>query len=98
MNEHPHLAVFGRIHDAFMDGDLDSLAAMFEEHVVWHTPGRNPLAGDYEGRDAVLASFAGSSISLTGPTAFTCTMCWPTTSTSWHFCGPRPPETRGRST
>ena len=57
MIEHPHLAVFGRIYDAFTDGDLDSLAAMFEEEVVWHTPGRNFLAGDYEGRDAVLASF-----------------------------------------
>jgi ketosteroid isomerase-like protein len=57
MIEHPHLDVFGRIYDAFTDGDLDSLAAMFDEEVVWHTPGRNPLAGDYEGRDAVLASF-----------------------------------------
>ena len=30
---------------------------MFAEDVVWHTPGRNPLSGDCEGRDATLASF-----------------------------------------
>jgi hypothetical protein len=31
---------------------MDALAEVFAEDVVWHTPGHNPLSGDYEGRDA----------------------------------------------
>jgi uncharacterized protein len=58
MTEHPNIDVFGRIYHAFTNGDMESLAGLFEEDVVWHTPGRNPLAGDYEGRDAVLTSFS----------------------------------------
>lgn len=58
MTEHPHVEVFRRVYDAFTHGDMESLAAMFEEDIVWHTPGRSPLAGDYEGRAAVFASFS----------------------------------------
>lgn len=58
MTEHPNVDVFGRTYHAFTNGDMESLAGLFEEDVAWHTPGRNPLAGDYEGRGAVLASFS----------------------------------------
>ena len=30
---------------------------MLSEDVEWHVPGRSPIAGSYEGRDAVLAYF-----------------------------------------
>jgi ketosteroid isomerase-like protein len=43
---------------AFTAGDMDALASFFDEDVVWHTPGRHPRAGTYEGRDAAFDSFA----------------------------------------
>jgi uncharacterized protein len=58
MTEHPNLATFQSIYAAFTTGDMDTLATFFDENVVWHTPGRHPLAGTYEGRDATFASFA----------------------------------------
>jgi uncharacterized protein len=50
--------VFGRLDAAFTEGDMDALADLFHEDVVWHTPGRGPFAGDQERREATLASFA----------------------------------------
>jgi len=32
---------------------METLAALFDEDVVWHIPGNNPLAGDIHGRDAL---------------------------------------------
>jgi uncharacterized protein len=57
VTEHPHEEVFKRTYEAFTAGDLEALAELFANDVVWHTPGRNPLSGDYEGRDATFASF-----------------------------------------
>jgi ketosteroid isomerase-like protein len=56
--DHPNVATFRSIYAAFTSGDMDRLATFFDEDVVWHTPGRHPLAGTYEGRDATFASFA----------------------------------------
>jgi ketosteroid isomerase-like protein len=47
-----------RTYAAFTAGDMEALAELFAEDVVWHTPGHNPLSGDYQGRDATFASFA----------------------------------------
>jgi uncharacterized protein len=58
MVESEGLAVFERLYAAFSRGDVDALADLLHEDVVWHTPGRGPFAGDHEGRDATLASFA----------------------------------------
>ena len=58
MADHPNIQVFMRAYAAFAAGDFEALADVFDEHVVWHNPGRNPLSGDYEGRDAAFASFA----------------------------------------
>jgi uncharacterized protein len=33
------------------------LGELLADDIVWHTPGRNPLSGDYRGKDAVLALF-----------------------------------------
>jgi SnoaL-like domain len=52
MTDHPHIELFRRTYAAFTTGDMDALAEVFAEDVVWHTPGHNPLSGDYEGRDA----------------------------------------------
>jgi ketosteroid isomerase-like protein len=57
MAAHPNLATFHSIYTAFTTGDMDTLATFFDEHVVWHTPGRHLLAGAFEGIDPTFASF-----------------------------------------
>lgn len=43
---------------AFNAADGDTLAKLFDENAVWHTPGRSPMAGDYKGVKAILAQFS----------------------------------------
>ena len=57
---HPDEDVVRRGYEAFSRGDIDTLRELFTEDVVWHVPGRSPLAGDHEGVDAVLAYFGQS--------------------------------------
>jgi ketosteroid isomerase-like protein len=54
-------------YDAFSRGDMDTLRDLFADDIVWHAPGRNPLAGDHRGIDAVLGYF-GQTMELTGGT------------------------------
>jgi uncharacterized protein len=52
--------------EAFSRGDLDSLRnEYFAPDVAWHSAGRNPLGGDYEGIDQVFGMF-GRLAELTG--------------------------------
>lgn len=37
--------------------DLDGIAAVMDENVRWHIPGRHPLSGTKDGREEVLAFF-----------------------------------------
>ncbi|MEU9148150.1 nuclear transport factor 2 family protein [Streptomyces sp. NPDC048349] len=67
MTDHPHIAVFHRALDAFTAGDMNALAEVFHPDVVWHIAGRNPLAGDYQGREDTFALF-GREFQLTGGT------------------------------
>ena len=46
-----------RGYDAFNAGDMDTLAAIFDDGVQWHTPGRSMMAGDYKGKDDTFAYF-----------------------------------------
>jgi ketosteroid isomerase-like protein len=46
-----------RGYEAFNAADLETLTELFDENASWHTPGRSPIAGDAEGRDAVFAQF-----------------------------------------
>ncbi|WP_217352178.1 nuclear transport factor 2 family protein [Ruegeria sp. HKCCA5763] len=43
---------------AYGANDLDGIAAVMDEEVKWHIPGRHPLSGTKSGRDEVLAFFA----------------------------------------
>jgi ketosteroid isomerase-like protein len=53
-----HIAQVRRGYEAFQTGDLDLLRnELFDPDIVWHSPGRNILSGDYRGADAVIASF-----------------------------------------
>lgn len=43
---------------AYGANDLNGIAAVMDENVQWHIPGRHPLSGTRNGRDEVLAFFA----------------------------------------
>ncbi|WP_433247159.1 nuclear transport factor 2 family protein [Streptosporangium sp. CA-135522] len=55
MSEHPNSALARDSYDALAKGDLahirDNLLA---DEVVFHVPGRGPLAGEYRGKDQVV--------------------------------------------
>ena len=46
---------------------MDTLRELFDPEIVWHFPGRSPLAGDHRGTDAVLGFF-GRTMELTAGT------------------------------
>jgi uncharacterized protein len=38
-------------------GDAEPVREMLADDVVWHVPGRNPIAGDHRGIEAVMSYF-----------------------------------------
>jgi ketosteroid isomerase-like protein len=46
-----------RGYQAFNAADIHTLTELFDEKATWHSPGKNPLAGDCKGRDAIMAHF-----------------------------------------
>jgi ketosteroid isomerase-like protein len=54
MTEHPNARLIRHGYDAFAHGDLEALREFMAPDVVWHEPGRSPLAGDYKGPEGVL--------------------------------------------
>ena len=44
--------------DFYAGGDERAVRELLTEDVSWHVPGRNAIAGDYRGREAVLEYFA----------------------------------------
>jgi uncharacterized protein len=46
-----------RGYEAFNKGDMKALTELFDESIVWHTPGRSSVAGEFKGRDATFAQF-----------------------------------------
>jgi ketosteroid isomerase-like protein len=56
------LEVLARLHAAqgefYAGGDDAPLRALLDPEIEWHVPGRNAIAGDYRGIDAVMAYFA----------------------------------------
>ena len=55
--EHPNAALVRRGYEAFNTADIEALTELFDENASWHTPGRSPIAGDHNGREAVFAQF-----------------------------------------
>ena len=44
-------------YEARARGDFDEAVDLLASGVVWHIPGRSPIAGDHRGRDAVTSTF-----------------------------------------
>ena len=57
MDEHPNATAYRLTADAFRAADKAALARLIDDDVVWHVPGRNRLAGDVRGRDALFEWF-----------------------------------------
>ena len=62
MNEASKPECLRRLHDAqgafYAGGSEDALRAELPGDVIWHVPGRNAIAGHYEGIEAVMGYFA----------------------------------------
>ena len=57
MGARENAEVVRRGYEAFEKADIETLTELMDENASWHTPGRSPVAGEYQGRDAVLAQF-----------------------------------------
>jgi ketosteroid isomerase-like protein len=59
MAENPHITIVSGFYDALAKGDLDLLRDRFlADDVVFHVPGRGPMARDYTGKQDVLGYLA----------------------------------------
>ena len=67
MSEHPNAAIVRDGFDRFVQGDVAGLVGLFADEAVWHVPGANAMAGDYRGRDEIIA-FLRRTAELTGGT------------------------------
>ncbi len=56
--EHPNVTAYLRTVDAFRAGDLDTVRSLVAGDVVWHVPGRHPMAGEIRGLDELIAWLA----------------------------------------
>jgi ketosteroid isomerase-like protein len=54
MSERPNVRLIRQGYAAFASGDLDSVRDLMADGVLWHEPGRSPIAGDYKGPDGAL--------------------------------------------
>jgi ketosteroid isomerase-like protein len=53
-NDHPHALLAKVAWEAVSAGDVDALAEVCSDDLVWHASGRGPRSGTHSGRDAVL--------------------------------------------
>jgi uncharacterized protein len=54
---HPNEDLARRGYEAFAAGDMATLNDLFADDIVWHSPGRNQLAGTFRGKNEVFAQF-----------------------------------------
>ena len=64
---HPNEDRMRKGYEAFAAGDFTGLDEIFDDNLVWHAPGNNPLSGDYQGKQAVY-DFFGKIMEVTGGT------------------------------
>ncbi len=56
---HPNVETIESAYAAFAAGDIAAIMSTWTDDVTWHQSGNNPLAGDYEGKEAVAGYLAG---------------------------------------
>ncbi len=54
MQDHPNLIAARNLWAAIAESDVQALQALLSEKAVWRRYGRSPMAGTYEGLDAIL--------------------------------------------
>ena len=54
INEHPNAVDYRLTADAFRARDMEALATLLTDDVIWHVPGEHPMAGDIRGRERLL--------------------------------------------
>ena len=64
---HPNGEIIQRGFEAFAKGDMDTVAGLFTDDIVWHSSGTSVLSGDYRGKEAVFGLF-GKLMEVTGGT------------------------------
>jgi ketosteroid isomerase-like protein len=52
--EHSNETLVRRLYELFSQSDEEGFLELLAGDVIWHVPGRCPIAGDYKGRQAVL--------------------------------------------
>lgn len=57
-DQHPNALAYLRTAQAFRQHDLDTVASLIAEDVIWHVPGDHALAGEFVGRERVLELLA----------------------------------------
>lgn len=57
--EHPNAEVAQRLWLAVAEGNREIVESLLDENVVWKGIGRNPMSGEYRGREGVLDYLAG---------------------------------------
>jgi ketosteroid isomerase-like protein len=55
---HPNADLVRNGFEAFATGDMAVLDQLIADDATWHTPGRNPLAGDFKGKEEIFGSWA----------------------------------------
>jgi len=56
--DHPHTRLAKTVWQAVSDGDVDVLAEVCSEDLVWHATGRGLRSGSYRGQEAVFSYLA----------------------------------------
>jgi uncharacterized protein len=62
---HPNEDLLRRGYEAFGSGDINTVLALFDDDIAWHTAGSNQTSGDYRGHQEVLGYF-GKLMELSG--------------------------------
>lgn len=66
MSPHPNAAVVREGFERFVRGDVAGLLDLFAEDAVWHVPGANAMAGDYRGREEIVAFLRRTAVETAG--------------------------------
>ncbi len=61
MTDHPNAELVRTGYAALAAGDVNPFMGMLADNIKWHFPGHSVVAGDFEGKDALLANFGAMS-------------------------------------